>query len=76
MYISQLVKTRDLHPGLLQSPSCFLSCSVPSLNIDLVFLFSYLFFFSLQNLLLPLPGGSAIMPSHIQGGPSVAIPSV
>jgi hypothetical protein len=70
MYISQLVKTRRPHSGLLQLPSCFLIIS----SIGLNHLISHLFL-SIHLLLVDL-GGSATMPSHIQRGPSVAIPSV
>jgi hypothetical protein len=37
---------------------------------------SYPFFLFLQDLLLFLLGGSAVMPSHTYRGPSVTIPSV
>jgi hypothetical protein len=71
MYISRLVKTRDLHPGLLINchPVSFLS-----LAAHLLPLISYIS--SLLHLSLVHIGGSAITPSHIQRGPSVTIPSV
>jgi hypothetical protein len=75
MYISHLVKTRDLYPGLLQLPSCFSffsDFSSPVLYSPL--LFSHLF--PPLHLVLVYIGGSAATPSHIQKGPSVAIPSV
>jgi hypothetical protein len=80
MYISRLVKTRDLYPGLLTitipvSLSPFLlACIFPSLLYCSPHLFSY---FSLSLfLLLVYLSGSATTPSHIQRGLSVAIPSV
>jgi hypothetical protein len=79
MYISRLVKTRDLYPGLLQLPFClphslaaYLYFSSSSLHLS--HLFSHLS--SLVHLLLVNLSGSAVMPSHIQRGPSVTIPSV
>jgi hypothetical protein len=80
MYISQLVKTRDLYPGLLinRHPVSFLpfsaSLNLSSSSFHLSSLSSYLS--SSLHLLLVHFGGSATMPSHIQRGPSVTIPSV
>jgi hypothetical protein len=72
MYISRLVKTRDLYPGLLTI--AILSPSSPWLLISTSHLISHLS----SSIHLPLVyiGGSATTPSHIQKGPSVAIPSV
>jgi hypothetical protein len=69
MYISRLVKTRDLHPGLLIIT--ILSPSFPFLLIQtahllpLIHLYSTLISLPLYLLLVYL-GGSAVMPSHIQ----------
>jgi hypothetical protein len=80
MYISRPVKTRTpilvflyiRHPVSL-SP-LLLARVLSSLLDRHLHLFSY----SLSHLYLLLVylGGSAIMPSHVQRGPSVAIPSV
>jgi hypothetical protein len=80
MYISQLVKTRDLYPGLLNNHHPVSSFSLAahfnllSSSFHLSSLISYLA--SPLYLLLVYLGGSATMPSHVQKGPSVVIPSV
>jgi hypothetical protein len=86
MYISRLVKTRGPHSGLLQSLFGFFTrhpVSLISLLSHLNFSSSSLYPSSLSphlSSLFPLPlvyiGGSASTPSHIQSGPSAAIPSV
>jgi hypothetical protein len=74
MYISRLVKTRSPHSGL--------EIAIPSPPFPFKLFHwpesSPLFFYSLLHLYLLLVylGGSATTPSHIQKGPSVAIPSV
>jgi hypothetical protein len=82
MYISQLVKTRDLHPGLLTI--AILSLSFPWLLISTSHLLPFIHLISSLisplssslHLLLVYLSGSAAMPSHMQRGPSVTIPSV
>jgi hypothetical protein len=80
MYISRLVKTRDPHPSLL-----IIAIQFPFLLILTVYLLSLIrllsslvssYSFPYLHLLFVYLGGSAIMPSHIQRGPSVTIPSV
>jgi hypothetical protein len=51
MYISQLVKTRDLYPGLLQF--ALFSFSIPSLPL-LVIIFLFFFLFHLFSLIINL----------------------
>jgi hypothetical protein len=80
MYISRLVKTRTPHSGLLihRHSGSFISLA-PHFNISSpssYLCLSYSHPFLHLNLLFVYLGGSALMPSHIQRGPSVAIPSV
>jgi hypothetical protein len=80
MYISRLVKDQDTpswssfnrHPVSLISLAACLDLS--SSPFHLSYLFSYLT--SLVYLLSVYLSGSAVMPSHLQRRPSVAIPSV
>jgi hypothetical protein len=80
MYISRLVKTRGPHSGLLihrhsgsiLSLATYLNFSSSPFHLSHLISSS---FYSL-NLLLVYLSGSATMPSHLQKGPSVAIPSV
>jgi hypothetical protein len=80
MYISQLVKTRILHLGLLSNRHSVSLISLAahfylsSSPFHLSYLFPHLTF--LVHLLPVYLSGSAVTPSHLQRGPSVAIPSV
>jgi hypothetical protein len=74
MYISRLVKTRDLHPGLLSIT--ILSLSFPWLLISTSPFLPFIRLIFPLYLLFVYLGGSAATPSHIQRGPSVVIPSV
>jgi hypothetical protein len=80
LYISRLVKTRIPHSGLLIH--CH-SGSILSLASHLYLSSTSSYSTSLSShpflhldLLLVYLSGSAVTPSHTQGGPSVAIPSV